>query len=77
MPPSGMNLSQVRKQVIQLNPVNAVSNGQFSSKSGIPLIKFDISASQAPMFLKGDELRINGRITTNTSAGVALTNTSS
>ncbi len=75
MPPQGMNLSQVRKQYVQLNPVNAVSNGRYSSKSGIPLIKYDISASQAPMFLQGDELRINGRITTNTSAGVALTNT--
>lgn len=69
------NLSQVRKQKILLNPVNAVSNGQYSSKSGIPLIKFDIAASDLPMMLDGDSLRINGKITANTAAGVALGNT--
>lgn len=76
MPPrQGMNLSQVKKQYVQLNSVNSVSNGQFSSKSGIPLIKFDISSSDAPMFLQGDELRINGKITATTGAGAALGNT--
>ncbi len=70
-----MNLSQVRKQKILLNPVNAVSNGRYSSKSGIPLIKFDLSASDAPMFLDGDSLRINGKITSNKSDGTALGNT--
>ncbi len=76
MPPQkGMNLNAVRKQYVQLNPVNAVSNGVYSSKSGIPLIKFDISSSDAPMFLQGDELRINGKITAQTGAGAALGNT--
>ena len=71
MPPrSNMSLSGVRKQYIQLNPVNAVSNGVYSPGSGIPLIKFDISSSAAPMFLQGDELRINGKIT---CAGVTNT----
>ena len=68
-------LSGVVKQKIMLNPVNAVSNGRYSSKSGIPLIKFDIAATDAPAFLDGDSLRINGRITANTAAGAALGNT--
>jgi hypothetical protein len=64
MPPSAnISLSDVRKQYVQLNPVNAVSNGVYSPGSGIPLIKFDISSSDAPMFLQGDDLRINGKIT--------------
>jgi len=69
------NLAATRKKYVELNPVNAISNGQYSSKSGLPMIKFDISSNDAPMFLNGDELRINGRITANTGAGAALTNT--
>lgn len=76
MPPRpGMNLSAVRKKYVQLSPVNAVSNGEYSSRGGLPLIKFDISSSKTPMFLNGDELRINGRITSKQAAGAALGNT--
>lgn len=70
-----MNLLGTRKKYVELNPVNAISNGRYSSKSGLPMIKFDISSNDAPMFLNGDELRINGRITANTGAGAALGNT--
>ena len=70
-----MDLSQVRKSQFTLNPVNQVSTGRFSSKSGIPLIKFDISSSDAPMFLKGEDLRINGRIHGETAAGADIAST--
>lgn len=69
------NMMDCRKKYVQLSPVNAVSSGQYSSRGGLPLIKFDISSSKTPMFLNGDELRINGRITSETAAGAALGNT--
>ena len=70
-----MDLSRVRKSQFTLNPVNQVSTGRFSSKSGIPLIKFDISSSDAPMYLKGEDIRINGRIHGETGAGADIAST--
>ncbi len=57
------NLASIRKRFLQLNPVNAASGGQYSFRNGLPLIKFDISSSDAPMFLEGNELRLTGNIT--------------
>ena len=57
------NLSEIKKQEIQLNPVNSVSSGVYSPGSSIPLIKFDIASSPNPIYLDGDSLRINGKIT--------------
>tara|TARA_R100000654_G_scaffold37795_1_gene63383 strand:- start:748 stop:2076 length:1329 start_codon:yes stop_codon:yes gene_type:complete len=69
------NMMNTRKKYVQLNPVNAVSSGEYSSKGGLPMIKFDLSSHDAPMFLQGDELRICGRITSTQGAGGALGNT--
>jgi len=67
------NLQDVKKRFIQLHPVNAASGGQYSFRNGLPLIKFDISASMMPLFLDGSELRISGRLTAKTAANAALT----
>lgn len=58
------NLGNVTKKYLQLNPVNATSNGEFSFRNGLPLIKFDIAASALPNLLDGKELRLNGKLTT-------------
>ena len=70
-----MNLQNVEKEFLMLNPVNATSGGIYSSKAGLPLIKFDISSSDAPLLLDGSELRITGKITCKTGADGAITNT--
>ena len=49
-----------QKEVIEIRPSNAGS-GRFSFKKGTPLIEFQIP--QAPKFLLGKSLRINGRLT--------------
>ena len=70
-----MNLSEVNKKFLMLNPVNSTSGGQYSSNSGLPLIKFDISSADNPTLLDLTNLRISGKITVNTGAGGAVTNT--
>ena len=70
-----MNLSEVQKEYLMLNPVNATSGGAYASKSGLPLIKFDVSSADMPTLLDCSQLRITGKITVNTSAGGAVTNT--
>jgi hypothetical protein len=69
------NLPAIRKKFLQLHPVNAASGGQYSFRNGLPLIKFDISSSDAPLFMEGNELRLNGNITFRTQAGAQLTAT--
>ena len=59
----------MRKRYIQLNPVNSSSGGQYSFASGLPLIKFDLSSSDTPMYIDGRELRITGNIKYQTTAG--------
>lgn len=66
------NLPAMRKRFLQLNPVNASSGGQYSFRNGLPLIKFDISSSDAPMFMEGRELRLNGNITFRTALAAQL-----
>ena len=58
------NLQNITKKYLQLNPVNATSNGNYSFRNGLPLIKFDIAASALPNLLDGKELRLSGKITT-------------
>ena len=62
------NLPAINKRYLQLNPVNASSGGVYSFRNGLPLIKFDISSSDAPLFMEGHELRLNGNITYTTAA---------
>lgn len=72
---SNINLQNVSKEYIMLNPVNSTSGGIYASKAGLPLIKFDISSSDAPLLLDGSQLRISGKITCKTGADGAITNT--
>ena len=57
------NLDSIRKRFLQLHPVNATSGGVYSFRAGLPLIKFDISSSEMPLFLDGSALRLSGRFT--------------
>ena len=70
-----MNLNEVTKKYLMLNPVNATSGGQYSANSGLPLIKFDVSSADTPTLLDLSNLRISGKITVNTAAGAAIGNT--
>jgi hypothetical protein len=56
-------LGDITKRYIQLNPVNAISSGDYSPSAGLPLVKFDISSTSKPTLLDLSRLRINGRIT--------------
>tara|TARA_R110001592_G_scaffold254368_1_gene517801 strand:+ start:1902 stop:3338 length:1437 start_codon:yes stop_codon:yes gene_type:complete len=56
------NLSDIKKRFLQLHPVNASSGGQYSFRGGLPIIKFDISASEMPLLMNGGELRISGKL---------------
>ena len=69
------NLPAIQKKFLQLNPTNAASGGVYSFRNGLPLIKFDISSSAAPLFMEGRELRLNGNITYTLPAGTQLTGT--
>ncbi len=53
----------MKKRYLQLNPVNAISSGDYSPSSGLPLIKFDISSTEMPTMLDLSSLRINGKVT--------------
>jgi len=70
-----MDLRDVSKKYLMLNPVNATSGGEYSSKGGLPLIKFDISSTELPTLIDGSQLRITGKITVNAGDGGAITNT--
>ena len=70
-----MDLSNVKKEYLMLNPVNATSGGEYSANSGLPLIKFDISSADMPTLLDCSQLRISGKITVNTQAGGSIANT--
>lgn len=57
------NLQNLTKKYLQLHPVNATSNGNYSFRNGLPLIKFDVAASSLPLLLDGKELRLTGKFT--------------
>ncbi len=69
------NLQNLTMRYLNLNPVNATSNATYSFRNGLPLIRFDISATQAPMLMDGKNLRINGRFTARTTAGAKMDST--
>ena len=71
------NIESVKKRFLQLHPVNATSGGVFSFKNGLPLIKFDISSSEMPLYLDGSSLRLSGKFTAFQGAAgtTQLTNT--
>ncbi len=71
------NVSDIKKRFLQLHPVNATSGGTYSFKNGLPLIKFDISASMMPLLLDGGALRLSGMFTAKQGAAgnTNLTNT--
>ena len=48
------NLAEIKKRYLQLRPVNASSGGVYSFRNGLPIIKFDISASMMPLLLDGE-----------------------
>ena len=58
-----MSLPNMNKRYLQLNPVNAISSGDYSPSSGLPLIKFDISSTERSTMLDLSSLRINGKVT--------------
>ena len=60
--PRPQDLASIKKRFLQIHPVNATSGGVFSFRNGLPLIKFDISSSEMPLFLDGTALRISGRL---------------
>mgnify|MGYP003659133912 CR=1 FL=1 len=62
------NLDNITKRYLQLHPVNATSGGVFSFKNGLPLIKFDLSSSVAPLLLDGAALRLSGNLTAKQGA---------
>jgi len=68
------NLAEIERHNLQLNPVNSISSGVYSSNSGLPLIKFDISSTEMPTSLDLSQLRISGKVT-YTSGGAAVTAT--
>jgi len=63
-----MDNLNVKKRYIQLHPQNATSGGVFSHKNGLPLIKFNIAASQVPLLLDGGALRLTGNFTSRQGA---------
>ena len=68
------NLDSIKKRFLQLHPVNATSGGVYSFRAGLPLIKFDISSSEMPLFLDGSALRISGRFTARQVLNAAANN---
>ena len=67
------NFPFLTKRFLHLNPVNATSNSQYSARSGLPLIKFDVASTALPTLLDAKELRISGQITYSTGAGAKVT----
>ena len=66
------NLSDIKKRYLQLRPVNASSGGVYSFRNGLPIVKFDISASMNPLMMDGSDLRITGRLTARKNDGTAI-----
>ena len=66
------NLADIKKRYLQLRPVNASSGGVYSFRNGLPIVKFDISASMNPLLMDGSDLRISGRLTCRKNDGTAI-----
>ena len=57
------NLGDLKVRYVQLRPVNQNSNNQYSYRGGLPLIRFEINDSMAPLMLNGSALRLTGKFT--------------
>lgn len=70
------NLGDLTVKYVQLRPVNQNSDNKYSYKGGLPLIRFEINDSMAPLMLNGAQLRLTGKITTSKADGTTqLVNT--
>ena len=70
------NLGDLTVKYVQLRPVNQNSDNKYSYKGGLPLIRFEINDSMAPLMLNGAQLRLTGKITASKSDGTTqLVNT--
>ncbi len=63
------NLGDLKVRYVQLRPVNQNSNNQYSYKGGLPLVRFEINDSIAPLMLNGSDLRLTGKFTAGKSGG--------
>lgn len=68
------NLSDLKVRYVQLRPVNQNSDNQYSYKGGLPLIRFEINDSMAPLMLNGSQLRLTGKFTAGKSDGTQFAN---
>ena len=63
------NLGDLKVRYVQLRPVNQNSNNKYSYKGGLPLIRFEINDSIAPLMLNGANLRLTGKFTAGKAGG--------
>ena len=68
------NLQDLTVRYVQLRPVNQNSNNQYSYKGGLPLIRFEINDSIAPLMLNGSQLRLTGKLTAGKADGSQFAN---
>ncbi len=66
------NLGDLTVRYVQLRPVNQNSNNQYSYKGGLPLIRFEINDSIAPLMLNASHLRLCGKFTAGKADGTAF-----
>lgn len=66
------NLGDLTVRYVQLRPVNQNSNNQYSYKGGLPLIRFEINDSIAPLMLNASHLRLCGKFTAGKADGSAF-----
>ncbi len=66
------NLSDLNVKYVQLRPVNQNSDNTYAYKQGLPLIRFEINDSMAPLLLNGAQLRVSGKFTASKTGGAAL-----
>ena len=66
------NLGDLNVKYVQLRPVNQNSDNSYAFKRGLPLVRYEINDSMAPLLLNGAALRISGKFTATKSGGGAL-----
>ena len=64
------NLGDLKVRYVQLRPVNQNSKNTYSYKGGLPLIRFEINDSIAPLMLNGAQLRMTGKFTAGKAGDV-------
>ncbi len=63
------NLSDLNVRYVQLRAINSSASGQFQFSKGLPLLRFEINDSIAPLMLQGAHLRLTGKMTAGKSGG--------